>query len=67
MPPLARAVYFSTEINQEIDSGLYVAVAQVLAYLFQLKKRGRLDEYETSPDALKDVPIPEELYVPEEG
>ena len=30
-PPLARAVYYSTEVDQEIPRGLYVAVAQVLA------------------------------------
>ena len=29
-PPLARAIYFSTEIDEEIPQGLYVAVAQVL-------------------------------------
>lgn len=36
-PPLARALYHSTEIGQEIPHGLYVAVAQVLAYVFQLR------------------------------
>ena len=36
-PPLARALYHSTEIGQEIPEGLYVAVAQVLAYVYQLK------------------------------
>lgn len=36
-PTLARAVYFSTEVDQEIPAKLYLAVAQVLAYVFQLK------------------------------
>jgi len=36
-PPLARALYHSTDIGQEIPEGLYVAVAQVLAYVYQLK------------------------------
>lgn len=36
-PPLARALYFSTDLNQEIPEGLYLSVAQVLAYIFQLK------------------------------
>ena len=36
-PPLARAVYFTTEIDHEIPGDLYMAVAQVLAYVFQLK------------------------------
>jgi flagellar biosynthetic protein FlhB len=37
-PPLARALYHSTEVGREIPQGLYVAVAQVLAYVYQLKK-----------------------------
>ncbi|MDQ1362787.1 MAG: flagellar biosynthesis protein FlhB [Pseudomonadota bacterium] len=36
-PPLARALYHTTEIGQEIPQGLYLAVAQLLAYVFQLK------------------------------
>nr|WP_051503250.1 flagellar biosynthesis protein FlhB [Salinivibrio costicola] len=42
-PPLARALYFSTELEQQIPDGLFTAVAQVLAYVFQLKqyKKGR--------------------------
>ena len=36
-PSLARALYYSTELNQEIPRGLFLAVAQVLAYVFQLK------------------------------
>lgn len=37
-PPLARALYHCTEIGEEIPHGLYVAVAQVLAYVFQLRE-----------------------------
>jgi flagellar biosynthetic protein FlhB len=37
-PPLARALYATTEIGQEIPSALYVAVAQILAYVYQLKQ-----------------------------
>lgn len=36
IPLLARALYFTTEINEEIPEGLYVAVAQILAYVYQL-------------------------------
>ncbi|VAW66334.1 Flagellar biosynthesis protein FlhB [hydrothermal vent metagenome] len=36
-PPLARALYHCTEIGQEVPQDLYVAVAQVLAYVFQLR------------------------------
>lgn len=40
-PPLARAIYFNTNIDEEIPSGLYVAVAQVLAYIHQLRQWAR--------------------------
>ena len=36
-PPLARALYRSTKIGQQIPVGLYTAVAQVLAYILQIK------------------------------
>jgi len=35
-PPLARALYKTTDIGQEIPARLYSAVAQVLAYIYQL-------------------------------
>ena len=37
-PQLARAVFFSTEINDEIPAPLYLAVAQVLAFIFQMRQ-----------------------------
>jgi len=37
-PPLARALYASTDLNQEIPANLFIAVAQVLAYVFHLQK-----------------------------
>jgi flagellar biosynthetic protein FlhB len=58
IPPLARALYFSTKLNKEIPRGLYVAVAQVLAYVFQLRDKKR---YDHKPDILQNVPIPPEL------
>lgn len=36
-PPLARALYQHTELDDEIPPSLYTAVAQVLAYVFQLR------------------------------
>lgn len=38
--PLARALYASTRLGKEIPSGLYVAVAQVLTYVYQLRAAG---------------------------
>jgi flagellar biosynthetic protein FlhB len=57
-PPLARALYYSTKLDQEIPGGLYLAVAQVLAYVYQVEsavKRGA--EMPTPPS---DFEIPEE-------
>ena len=38
--PLARALYSSTDLNQEIPPELYGAVAEVLVYLYRLDKKG---------------------------
>jgi flagellar biosynthetic protein FlhB len=57
-PPLARALYHSTDLNQEIPEGLYLSVAQVLAYIFQLKNP-QPGVNPTHPP--EDLPIPPEL------
>ncbi len=52
-PPLARALYRSTRIGQEIPAGLYTAVAQVLAYIFRLRdgvKPGQPQPEKPSPE-----------------
>ncbi|MCL2225040.1 MAG: flagellar biosynthesis protein FlhB [Defluviitaleaceae bacterium] len=38
-PPLARALYAQVEIDDEIPEELYVAVAEIMAYVFKLKNR----------------------------
>jgi flagellar biosynthesis protein FlhB len=53
--PLARALYHTTEIDQEIPEGLYLAVAQVLAYVFSLRQFGPAH----SRPPPRDYPIPE--------
>jgi len=58
IPPLSRAIYYSVEIGHEIPGGLYVAVAQVLAYIFQLKNG---DVTETDKPDMSNLPIPEDL------
>ena len=59
-PMLTRSIYYTTDINQEIPEDLFVAVAQVLAYVFQLslynEGKGK------KPTALsRNLPIPPEL------
>ena len=36
-PPLARALYFTTDLEQQVPEELYHAVAQVIAYVFSLE------------------------------
>ena len=38
--PLARALYASVEVDQEIPQNLYQAMAEVLAYIYKLKRSG---------------------------
>ncbi|MGW7675701.1 flagellar biosynthesis protein FlhB [Shewanella sp. S23-S33] len=58
-PPLARAIYHTTKLDQQIPEGLFTAVAQILAYVFQLRQyqkgRGR-----------KPIPIPLNQPIPDE-
>ncbi len=57
-PVLSRALYYTTEVDDEVPHGLFLAVAQVLAYIFQLRqyRRGRAKR----PICPKHLPIPEE-------
>jgi flagellar biosynthetic protein FlhB len=61
-PMLARAIYFNTELGDAIPAGLYLAVAKILAYVFQMRI------YRTDggmkPDVPTDLPIPDEYQVP---
>ncbi len=58
-PMLARALYFSTKINQDIPAGLYLAVAQVLAYIFKLRESVNISRAAKLKPPV-DLPIPEE-------
>jgi len=59
-PALARALYKHTDIDDEIPEALYSAVAEVLAYVYQLRAygKGTLDQY---PDRPKKLPVPPEM------
>jgi len=59
LPALARAIHHHTEINQEIPAGLYLGVAQVLAYIFQLRRQQQSGGKKPTPP--QEVPIPDEL------
>ena len=58
-PPLARAIYFTTQVNQQITAQLYKAVAHVLTYVLQLKafRQGRRRQ----PTLARNLEIPADL------
>jgi flagellar biosynthetic protein FlhB len=60
-PPLARALYHHTDLDQEIPEKLYTAVAEVLAYVYQLK---RYQNYGGDvPEPIGAIEVPQELEV----
>lgn len=62
-PPLARALHRHVELGHEIPSGLYAAVAEILAWVFQLKNWHYSQG--PQPDGPRDLLVPDELAVPE--
>ncbi|MFZ8891254.1 MAG: flagellar type III secretion system protein FlhB, partial [Pseudomonadales bacterium] len=59
LPPLARALYAHTRVNEEIPPPLYLAVAQVLAYVYRLRSARTLGT--AWPTAPGSVPVPDDL------
>ncbi|MBK1708124.1 MULTISPECIES: flagellar biosynthesis protein FlhB [Marichromatium] len=60
-PRVARAIYFTTDLGEEIPGGLFVAVARILAYVYQLKRH---DPEVSMPT---DLPVPDEYLDPREA
>ena len=58
-PPLARAVYASTRVNQQIPHQLYQAIAHVLTYVMQLQ-RWRADQSLQKPRINRTLSLPAE-------
>jgi len=58
-PALARSLYYTAEVGDDIPEELFAAVAQVLAFIFQLNehKKGR---------ARKPIPVAKELPIPDD-
>ena len=56
-PPLARAIFYNAEIGDEIPESLYLAVAQILAYVFHLKTAR---EQGTDEPDIPETTLPEE-------
>ena len=56
---LARALYFTSDIGEEISDKLYTAVAIALAYIYKINKGEDIIE--------PDIELPEELIFNEDG
>jgi len=59
LPPLARAIYYSTQVEQQIPAALFIAIAHVLSYVLQIKaaRQGK----QQRPDPLPNFFIPPHL------
>ena len=57
-PPLARALHRHSEIGDQVPAGLYTAVAEVMAYVYQL------NQFMESGGRLSEPEIPKQLSVP---
>lgn len=61
-PPLARALHYHTDIGEEIPEALYAAVAEVLAYVFQLRIYNAGGG--VRPEEPRDLDVPQEMEDP---
>jgi flagellar biosynthetic protein FlhB len=59
-PALARSLYYTAEPNEEIPEQLFAAVAQILAFIFQLSAHKKGQARRPKPVA-KNLPIPDEF------
>ena len=59
-PALARSLYYTAEIGDDIPEELFAAVAQVLAFIFQLNEHKKGNAKKPTPVA-KDLPIPDDF------
>ena len=58
-PALARSLYYTTKVDEEIPEALFAAVAQVLAFVFQLNEH-RKGRSKTPKSLAKNLPIPDD-------
>ena len=74
-PEFTRALYFTSEIGAEVSPRLYVAVAQVLTYIYQLKgkalpgakRRAPAEGAKKAPPKKPDLDIAADLLTPQRG
>lgn len=61
--PLARAIYFTTEVEHQVPEELYHAVAQVIAYVFSLEAASPMNPPRPKPQ----VKVPESMQFSQQG
>ena len=61
--PLARAIYFTTKVEQQVPEDLYHAVAQVIAYVFSLEAASPVNP----PQAKPRVKVPPSMLFNPDG
>lgn len=61
LPPLARSLYYTTDLDSEIPRGLFKAVAQVLAWVMGMKSFKEGKSKQRPRDLDMNLPIPDEL------
>ena len=61
LPPLARSLYYTTDLDCEIPRGLFKAVAQVLAWVMGMKSFKEGKSKQRPRDLDMNLPIPDEL------
>jgi flagellar biosynthetic protein FlhB len=63
-PPLARALFFTTELEEPIPEALYRPVAEVIAYIYSIEGKS----YRETKQVKKPVPhVPHEYHFTQEG
>jgi flagellar biosynthetic protein FlhB len=60
-PPLARALYKHAELGDQVPSALYTAVAEVMAYVYQLSQYLSGVQGMAAPDAPRTIAVPEDM------
>lgn len=60
-PPLARALYKHADLDQEIPAALFAAVAEVLAYVYQLRSYNK--QGGAMPQKPENIPVPEGMDI----
>ncbi|MBI3903645.1 MAG: flagellar type III secretion system protein FlhB [Nitrosomonadales bacterium] len=58
-PPLARALHKYTELGETIPEALYMAVAEVLSYVYQLRRYNKVGG--ARPEEPHELPVPPQL------